>query len=120
MVSAPTPNSFIHVSHVGINRQGNVEASPGIDPSWKNVLSGLQSYSGDGEATHERIDFSSGFWKSVETIGKTNNSETTLTNPSGDDSKSYYIFLWLALILLKVTVKPKMRRRMPTPSFTTF
>ncbi|KAF9467126.1 hypothetical protein BDZ94DRAFT_1156655, partial [Collybia nuda] len=101
MVSAPTPNSFVHISHVGINKEGDVEASPGIDPSWKTTLSGLQTYSKVGEATRERVDFSSSFWKGVETHNKASSSETTLTNPPGDDGQFTVSFLCVVLTSFK-------------------
>lgn len=92
MVSAPTPNSFVHVAHVGINKQGAIEASKGVDPSWKAVLSGLQFYGND---VPDHYDFADGFRNSVENTGRTNSSETTIVDTSENERKSKLTFLIL-------------------------
>ncbi|KAL1748288.1 hypothetical protein HDZ31DRAFT_60479 [Schizophyllum fasciatum] len=38
MISRPSPNTFVHVSHVGIGKEGGIEVSPGMDPLWTSVL----------------------------------------------------------------------------------
>ncbi|RDB19730.1 Wiskott-Aldrich syndrome 1 [Hypsizygus marmoreus] len=101
MVSRPTPNSFVHVAHVGLNKEGVVEASKGIDPSWAAVLSGHGSEirNVDGE---EHINFREGLLKGLEAI-KSNNF-TDQVNAGHEN-----------------IVPPGMpRRRLPAPSFTMF
>lgn len=71
MISSPTPNSFQHVSHVGVNKkQGVFEASKDLDAPWRITLSDLQNYN-VREVEHK--DFSEGFWKGVENISRNNN-----------------------------------------------
>ena len=70
MISSPAPNSFQHVSHVGVNKkEGVFEASKDLDAPWRNMLSDLQNYS---VREVEPKDFSEGFWKGVENIGRNN------------------------------------------------
>jgi len=109
MVSLPTPNSFVHVGHVGLNKDGVIEASKGIDPSWKAVLEGhsLRDHGRGPLRTSEpeKLSFSEGFWRGLGT-GTDENSTTGVNNPavtqSGPDPQ------------------PKIRRRNPAPSFTMF
>ncbi|EKM56699.1 uncharacterized protein PHACADRAFT_141559 [Phanerochaete carnosa HHB-10118-sp] len=42
MVSPPAPGTFVHVSHVGFNVNGDIETSDDIEPGWIMTLSGLQ------------------------------------------------------------------------------
>lgn len=71
MISSPTPNSFQHVSHVGVNKkEGVFEASKDLDAPWRITLSDLQNYN-VREVEHK--DFSEGFWKGVENISRNNN-----------------------------------------------
>ncbi|EGO26891.1 hypothetical protein SERLADRAFT_336298, partial [Serpula lacrymans var. lacrymans S7.9] len=42
MISGPTPHSFVHVSHVGINNKGNIETSKNIGPAWAALIADLQ------------------------------------------------------------------------------
>lgn len=77
MISSPTPNSFQHVSHVGVNKkQGVFEASKDLDAPWRITLSDLQNYN-VREVEHK--DFSEGFWKGVENISR-NNSDNLSTS----------------------------------------
>ncbi|KAF8062239.1 hypothetical protein FPV67DRAFT_1421804 [Lyophyllum atratum] len=81
MVSLPTPNSFVHVAHVGMNKDGVIEASKGIDPSWKAVLEG-HSLRDHGRlppktAVPEPKSFGEGFWRDLETGNTANDSTTT-------------------------------------------
>ena len=40
-----SPKAFVHVSHVGINEKGVVEASKGLDPVWATLVGKLKGYS---------------------------------------------------------------------------
>ena len=93
MISAPALHSFVHIAHVGINDDGAIEASDGVDPSWKAVLSGLH----DGTSSREmavpdgQTTFVEGFWKGVDTRDRrSNSSETTMVDTTSDGSKSRY------------------------------
>ena len=43
MISSPAPDSFRHLAHVGVNKDGIFEVSKDIDPSWKEMLTKLQA-----------------------------------------------------------------------------
>jgi Wiskott-Aldrich syndrome protein len=93
MISAPALHSFVHIAHVGINDDGAIEASEGVDPSWKAVLSGLH----DGTSSREMVvpdghtSFVDGFWKGVDTRDrKSNSSETTMVDTTSNGSKFPY------------------------------
>ncbi|KAL0946229.1 hypothetical protein HGRIS_012488 [Hohenbuehelia grisea] len=38
MISVPSFSTFVHVSHIGINKEGVLEISEGLDPIWRTVL----------------------------------------------------------------------------------
>jgi hypothetical protein len=42
MISLPEVSSFVHVSHIGFNKDGCFEWTEGIDPKWTQVLGELQ------------------------------------------------------------------------------
>ncbi|KIK98885.1 hypothetical protein PAXRUDRAFT_23990 [Paxillus rubicundulus Ve08.2h10] len=44
IISSPTPHSFVHVSHVGINTKGIIESSKNIEPAWGALIADLQGY----------------------------------------------------------------------------
>jgi len=76
MISSPAPNSFQHVSHVGVNKkEGVFEVSKDLDAPWRIMLSDLQNYS-VREVEHK--DFSEGFWKGVENISRDNLAKSDL------------------------------------------
>jgi Wiskott-Aldrich syndrome protein len=90
MISAPSPQSFVHVAHVGINNDGVIEATEGVDPSWKKALSGLQNVNVRMGSTADRRDaiFVDGSWKGRNTrMGSGNSSETTIVETPSSDSK---------------------------------
>ncbi|KAF5365240.1 hypothetical protein D9758_005406 [Tetrapyrgos nigripes] len=43
MISLPEVSSFVHVSHIGFNRDGYFEWTEGIDPKWTQVLGELET-----------------------------------------------------------------------------
>ena len=125
MISAPSPQSFIHVAHVGINNNGVIETTEGVDPSWKTVLSGLQSIRMESSmvaADRREANFIDGFWKGADPrMGSNNSSETTIVETPSNDSKVFQlwsrpcdlncIFLFCSL---EVHSNPKIRYRMPS------
>ncbi|KAF9269460.1 hypothetical protein L218DRAFT_850339 [Marasmius fiardii PR-910] len=47
MISLPRSSSFAHLAHIGINDNGEVEGSDGVDPSWSRVVSESQVNTGN-------------------------------------------------------------------------
>ncbi|KAF8065161.1 hypothetical protein FPV67DRAFT_1419032 [Lyophyllum atratum] len=95
MVSLPTPNSFVHVAHVGMNKDGVIEASKGIDPSWKAVLEG-HSLRDHGRlppktAEPEPVSFGEGFWRDLETGNTANDTTRTgaMSKPVSQSAREY-------------------------------
>ncbi|KAE9406562.1 hypothetical protein BT96DRAFT_875535 [Gymnopus androsaceus JB14] len=46
MISLPKTQSFVHVGHIGLNNDGVIECSEGIDPSWLTIIRSLSTVSG--------------------------------------------------------------------------
>ncbi|PCH37506.1 hypothetical protein WOLCODRAFT_29150 [Wolfiporia cocos MD-104 SS10] len=44
LISGPAPGSFVHVSHVGFNEKGRIEASDNLGPGWKVMLDEFQGH----------------------------------------------------------------------------
>ncbi|KAG5723887.1 Wiskott-Aldrich syndrome like protein [Termitomyces sp. T112] len=103
MVSLPTPNSFVHVAHVGLNKDGVIEATAGIDPSWRAILEGYSHHDFDEpiKVPEKKISFGDGFWRNFDREGGYSRAAST-TELSGH----------------RVVSQEKIRRRMPSPSFT--
>jgi hypothetical protein len=68
MISVPAPNSFRHVTHIGVGKDGVFEASTELDDSWKTMLASLQGYGVSEEMVIRHSDFVEGFWKGVEAV----------------------------------------------------
>ena len=66
IISSPAPNSFRHVTHIGVGDDGVFEASSGLDDSWKAMLVNLQGYGVSEEVVVRNSEFVEGFWKGVE------------------------------------------------------
>jgi len=66
MISSPAPNSFKHVTHIGVGEDGVFEASSELDHSWKGMLANLQGYGVSEEVVIRHSEFVEGFWKGVE------------------------------------------------------
>ncbi|KAG5340225.1 hypothetical protein C0989_002457 [Termitomyces sp. Mn162] len=71
MVSLPTPNSFVHVAHVGLNKDGVIEATAGIDPSWRAILEGYSHHDFDEpiKVPEKKISFGDAFWRNFDREG---------------------------------------------------
>ena len=68
IISSPAPNSFKHVAHVGVGKDGVFEASNSLDDSWKSMLANLQGYGVSEEIVIRHSNFVEGFWEGVEAI----------------------------------------------------
>lgn len=66
MISSPAPDSFRHLGHVGVNKDGIFEVSEDIDPSWKEMIMKLQGHGVSEAIVVRHQDFVEGFWKGVE------------------------------------------------------
>ncbi|PIL29200.1 hypothetical protein GSI_09249 [Ganoderma sinense ZZ0214-1] len=61
MIGAPSPGSFVHVAHVGLDAQGRVESSPGMDPGWTMLLEELQGFGVTEKMAAKDFNFVEGF-----------------------------------------------------------
>lgn len=68
MISIPAPNSFRHVTHIGVGKDGEFEASSELDDSWKTMLANFRGYGASEETVIKHSDFVEGFWKGVEVV----------------------------------------------------
>ncbi|KIM51581.1 hypothetical protein SCLCIDRAFT_1224379 [Scleroderma citrinum Foug A] len=70
MISGPTPQSFMHVSHVGVSTTGGIESSKNIEPTWSSLLADFQGngFESEGEVVSDighdgmSADFMQGFF----------------------------------------------------------
>jgi Wiskott-Aldrich syndrome protein len=76
MISSPAPDSFRHISHVGVNQDGVFEASTDLDASWKEMLTRLQGHGVSEAIIIKHHDFVDGFWTGVEAIQRIESSTT--------------------------------------------
>jgi Wiskott-Aldrich syndrome protein len=56
-----TPKAFVHVSHVGINEKGVVEASEGLDPVWATLVGELKGRSATDAIIQNNLECVEGF-----------------------------------------------------------
>ena len=84
MISSPAPNSFKHVTHIGVGEDGVFEASRELDDAWKAMLGNLQGYGVSEETVIRHSDFVEGFWKGVEAA--------RVVEPDYNDGKSSVLF----------------------------
>ncbi len=111
MISSPAPNSFKHVTHVGVGENGVFEASSELDDSWKAMLGNLQGYGVSEEIVIRHSDFVEGFWQGVEAA--------RVVEPDHNDGKflSSLLFTLGGLILLFAEgIQKEMSRKMTTIS----
>jgi Wiskott-Aldrich syndrome protein len=79
MISAPAIGSFVHAAHVGINQDGNMEASGTLDPSWTTIVGELRSHGVDPRIVEEgNADFVQGFLTGY---------KAAKANPASDDER---------------------------------
>lgn len=79
MISLPAANSFVHVAHVGLNKDGIIEATAGIDPSWRAILEGYGHYGFDEpiKVPERKISFGDAFWRKREREGSHSRAAST-------------------------------------------
>ncbi|KAF9011955.1 hypothetical protein BDQ17DRAFT_1537762 [Cyathus striatus] len=61
-ISSPAPNSFVHVSHIGVSKDGIFEASKNIDPAWKNLISNMH-FRGSEPTTYDYSQSVNKMWR---------------------------------------------------------
>ncbi|KAF8893041.1 hypothetical protein BD779DRAFT_1610000 [Infundibulicybe gibba] len=84
MISAPKLDSFVHVAHIGVNQEGVLEASQGLDSAWKGILANLQGGVHEkGGSEHQ--GFVEGFWSSVETVRRNSDEGKSVSSSSSFD-----------------------------------
>lgn len=82
VISAPSPASFVHVSHIGFNADGIIEASGNVDPSWEVLIKGLQGHGISREVVLQNLDFVEGFLAGSNVGKETTDVRSTLILPS--------------------------------------
>jgi hypothetical protein len=70
MISAPVVESFIHEAHVGMSKEGVIEVSGNLDPSWTAIIGELQGYGINQRMVEENIDFIEGFMEGAKAAGQ--------------------------------------------------
>jgi len=83
-ISAPTPASFVHVAHVGINAKGTIETSKDIDPAWGVLIQDLQEYGVSRDVVVENIDFVEGFLAGAKTKATGTDNDAVKTSAASD------------------------------------
>ncbi|GBE83564.1 Wiskott-Aldrich syndrome 1 [Sparassis crispa] len=68
VISSPSPETCIHVAHMGYNEQGYIEATGNLPPRWKMVLKELQGHSVTKKMVDDDIEFVDGFWVGVKAV----------------------------------------------------
>lgn len=66
MISSPAPNSFRHVSHIGVSKGGAFEVSRTLDSAFKEGLLKLQNGLGNQIVVCESSEFLASFWRDVD------------------------------------------------------
>jgi len=89
MISAPTPHSFLHIAHVGLNKDGAIDISEGLDPSWGAALGGYRDAGSKKMMANGDTGFVEGIRKGVNAMGTRNSSETTIVNTTNVRKFSY-------------------------------
>lgn len=84
MISSPTPDSFKHLAHIGLNQtNGTIETSKDLDPSFREILADLRMQTGSNvteSVVLEHLDFIQGFWKDIDTIQRGISSRPVVAN----------------------------------------
>jgi hypothetical protein len=68
MISAPQPNSFVHIAHVGISEKG-IEATKDVDPRWTTLLKELSGHGVTRSVCEEHLQFIEGFLAGAKSVG---------------------------------------------------
>ncbi|OBZ66692.1 Wiskott-Aldrich syndrome 1 [Grifola frondosa] len=87
MISAPTPGTFVHLSHVGVNEKGQIEASPNVAPGWTVMLQELQGYGIDEKMVEDDLDFVEGFLAGAKASLVQELKSTQVPKPAGQKKR---------------------------------
>lgn len=88
MISSPTPGTFVHVSHVGLDAKGRFESTANIEPGWTMILDELEGYGVTGNMGEKDFDFVEGFLAGakaslVQELKKTSTAAKIRRTPTG-------------------------------------
>ncbi|KAI0643845.1 hypothetical protein C8Q79DRAFT_914436 [Trametes meyenii] len=65
MIAGPSPGTFMHIAHVGVDDDGRIAASPNVEPGWTFLLEELQGFGvsvgADEKMGPHELDFVEGF-----------------------------------------------------------
>ncbi|CDO68594.1 hypothetical protein BN946_scf184996.g25 [Trametes cinnabarina] len=61
MISSPSPGTFMHVAHLGVDSEGYIDASPNVEQGWTMILEELQGYGVSEKMVSQDLDFVEGF-----------------------------------------------------------
>lgn len=65
LISSPAPGTFVHLSHVGFDKKGQVEVSDGIEEGWTIMVEELKGHGVDDSMIEDDRSFVEGFWAGV-------------------------------------------------------
>lgn len=76
LISSPTPNSFKHVAHIGVNKEGLFETTKDLGDHWNAMLTDLQGHGVSEAVVLQHSDFVEGFWKGFEAAQKAESTDS--------------------------------------------
>ncbi|KAJ3848951.1 hypothetical protein EV368DRAFT_48258 [Lentinula lateritia] len=69
IISLPQTNSFLHIGHIGLSRDGVIECSEGINPSWSKVITELQTHASLVPEALKRKEFFNNLRSGIKRLG---------------------------------------------------
>lgn len=95
MISAPSPGTFVHVAHVGLDEKGRIDATPNLEPGWTMILEELHGYGVTDNMVEKDFNFVEGFLAGakaslVQELHKTSIAAKIRRSPTGECTKSIY------------------------------
>ncbi|KAJ3882221.1 hypothetical protein F5051DRAFT_436213 [Lentinula edodes] len=69
IISLPQTNSFLHIGHIGLGRDGVIECSEGINPSWSKVITELQTHASLVPEALKRKEFFNNLRSGIKRLG---------------------------------------------------
>ncbi|KAI0753298.1 hypothetical protein C8Q80DRAFT_1267709 [Daedaleopsis nitida] len=90
MISAPSPGTFVHVAHVGLDEKGRIESTPNLEPGWTMILEELHGYGVTDNMVAKDFNFVEGFLAGakaslVQELQKTSAAAKAMRSRTGDD-----------------------------------
>ncbi|KAJ3930089.1 MAG: hypothetical protein NXY57DRAFT_963007 [Lentinula lateritia] len=69
IISLPQTNSFLHIGHIGLGRDGVIECSEGINPAWSKVITELQTHASLVPEALKRKEFFNNLRSGIKRLG---------------------------------------------------